>query len=62
MERILTDSVKKVLKLKKQEFYTIPSDEAEIRKANDDANRREKGMPMNFQGMVEMMSRMIRPR
>ena len=62
MERILVDSVKKVLKLKKQEFYTVPADEADLRKVKDDADRREKGMPMNFQGMVEMMSRMMRPR
>ena len=58
MERILVDSVKKVLKLKKQEFYTLPSDEADRRKAESDADRKAKNMPMNFKGMVEMMSRM----
>lgn len=58
MERILLDGVKKVLKLKKQDFYTIPSDEADRRKVADDADRQAKGMPMNFKGMVEMMSRM----
>ena len=58
MERILVDSVRKVLKLKKQEFYTLPSDEADRRKAESDADRKAKNMPMNFKGMVEMMSRM----
>ena len=58
MERILTDSIKKVLKMKKANFYTIPADEADARKAKADAERRERGMPMNFKGMVEMMSRM----
>ena len=55
MERILVDNVKKVLKMKKADFYTIPADEADARKSKDDADRREKGMPMNFQDMVEMM-------
>ena len=58
MERILVDSVKKVLKLKKQEFYTLPSDEADRRKVESDADRRAKNMPMSFNDMVEMMSRM----
>jgi lysophospholipase L1-like esterase len=58
MERILVDSVKKVLKLKKQDFYTLPSDEADVRKAESDADRKARNMPMNFKGMVEMMSRM----
>lgn len=58
MERILVDSVKKVLKLKKQGFYTLPSDEADVRKAESDADRKARNMPMNFKGMVEMMSRM----
>ena len=55
MERILVDNVKRVLKMKKADFYTIPADEADARKSKDDADRREKGMPMNFQDMVEMM-------
>ena len=58
MERILVDSVRKVLKLKKQDFYTLPSDEADRRKAEADADRKAKNMPMNFKGMVEMMNRM----
>ena len=58
MERILVDSVRKVLKLKKQEFYTLPSDEADRLKAESDADRKARNMPMNFKGMVEMMSRM----
>lgn len=58
MERILVDSVRKVLKLKKQEFYTLPSDEADRRKIESDADRKARNMPMNFKGMVEMMSRM----
>lgn len=58
MERILLDSVRKVLKLKKQEFYVLPSDEADRRKAEADAQRRSRNMPMNFNGMVEMMGRM----
>jgi lysophospholipase L1-like esterase len=58
MERILVDSVRKVLKLKKQEFYTLPSDEADRRKVESDADRKARNMPMNFKGMVEMMSRM----
>ena len=61
MERILTDAVAKVLKVENN-FYTLPSDEADRRKVTSDADRREKGMPMNFQGMVEMVSRMFRPR
>ena len=58
MERILIDSVRNVLKMKKAVFYTLPSDEADRRKAEADSDRRQKGMPMNFQGMVEMLSRM----
>ena len=58
MERILVDSVRKVLKLKKQQFYTLPSEEADRRKVESDADRKAKNMPMNFKGMVEMMSRM----
>ena len=58
MERILVDSARKVLKMKKADFYTLPADEADARKAKADADRQERGMPMNFQGMVEMMSRM----
>ena len=58
MERILVQSVRKVLKMKKADFYTLPADEADARKAKADADRQERGMPMNFQGMVEMMSRM----
>ena len=61
MERILTDAVAKVLKVENN-FYTLPSDEADRHKVTSDADRREKGMPMNFQGMVEMVSRMFRPR
>lgn len=60
MERILADSVKGVLKLKKQSFYTLPSDEADERKAAADAERRSRHMPMSFEEMVEMMSRMRR--
>ena len=58
MERILIDNVRNVLKMKKAVFYTLPSDEADRRKAEADSDRRQKGMPMNFQGMVEMLSRM----
>ena len=58
MERILVDAVKKVLKMKRQDFYTLPSDEADRRKAKADEERRERGLPMNFQGMVDWMSRM----
>ena len=58
MERILVDGLKKALKLKKQSFYTIPSDEADRRKVAADAERREKGQPMSFNDMVEMLSRM----
>ena len=60
MERILTDSIKKVLKLKKAEFYTLSSEEAEVRKLESDAKRRESGMPMTFEEMVEMVARMMR--
>ena len=58
MERILVDGLKKALKLKKQSFYTLPSDEADRRKAAADVERREKNQPMNFNDMVEMLSRM----
>jgi hypothetical protein len=44
--------------LKKQSFYTLPSDEADRRKAAADVERREKNQPMNFNDMVEMLSRM----
>jgi len=57
MERILVDSISKVLKMKKTDFYTLPADEAEARKVEADAKRRESGMPMNFQGMVEFVRR-----
>ena len=58
MERILVDGLKKALKLKRQSFYTLPSDEADRRKAAADVERREKNQPMNFNDMVEMLSRM----
>ena len=57
MERILVDSIKKVLKMKKAQFYTLPADEAEARKVKSDADRREKGMPMTFEDMVEIVRR-----
>ena len=57
MERILVDSISKVLTMKETEFYTLPADEAEARKVEADAKRRESGMPMNFQGMVEFVRR-----
>lgn len=58
MERILIDSVRKVLKLKKQDFYILDSDEADRRKAQADVDRKARNMPMNFNDMVEMLSRM----
>ncbi|MBR4817741.1 MAG: hypothetical protein IKZ72_03785, partial [Bacteroidales bacterium] len=58
MERILVDGLKKALKLKKQSFYTLPSDEADRRKAESDADRKARNQPMNFNDMVEMLSRM----
>jgi len=58
MERILVEGVRKALKMKKQEFYTLPSDEADRRKVESDADRKARNMPMNFNDMVEMMSRM----
>ena len=58
MERILTASIKKVLKVK-TDFYTLPADEAEVRKLASDAKRRESGMPMTFEEMVEMVARMM---
>ena len=59
MERILVESIRKVLKMKKADFYTLPADEAEARKLQSDEERRASGMPMNFQGMVEMVARMF---
>ena len=56
MERILVDSIRKVLKVK-TDFYTLPADEAEARKVESDAKRRESGMPMTFQDMVEFVRR-----
>jgi lysophospholipase L1-like esterase len=58
MERILTASLRKVLKVKTG-FYTLPADEAEVRKLASDAKRRESGMPMTFEEMVEMVARMM---
>ena len=58
MERILVDALKKALKLKKREFYTLPSDEADSRKAAADTERRAKNQPMNFSETVEMLNRM----
>ncbi|MBP5336660.1 MAG: neutral/alkaline non-lysosomal ceramidase N-terminal domain-containing protein [Bacteroidales bacterium] len=58
MERILTASLRKVLKVKTG-FYTLPADEAEVRKLASDAKRRESGMPMTFEEMVEMVKRMF---
>lgn len=58
MERILVEGLKKALNLKEQTFYTLPSDEADRRKAAADAERREKNMPMTFNDMVQMISRM----
>ncbi len=58
MERILVDGLKKALKLKRQSFYTLPSDEADRRKAESDADRKARNQPMNFNDMVEMLSRM----
>ena len=62
MERILVESVRKVLKMKKAAFYTLPADEADARKVKADAERRERGLPMDFQGMVEMVARMFQNR
>ena len=56
MERILVASIKKVLKVK-TDFYTLPADEAEARKVEADSKRRESGMPMTFQEMVEFVRR-----
>ena len=58
MERILVDGLKKSLNLKEQTFYTLPSDEADRRKAAADVERKEKNMPMSFDDMVQMLSRM----
>ena len=58
MERILVDGLKKALDLKEQSFYTLPSEEADSRKAAADVERREKNMPMSFNDMVQMLSRM----
>ena len=58
MERILVDAVKKVLKMKKANFYTLPADEADARKAKADAERTEKGQPLTVWGLIESMSRM----
>ena len=58
MERILVDGLKNALNLEEQSFYTLPSDEADRRKAAADVERREKNMPMNFNDMVQMLSRM----
>ena len=58
MERILVDGLKKALDLKDQSFYTLPSDEADSRKAAADVERKEKNMPMSFNDMVQMLSRM----
>ena len=57
MERILVESVRKVLKVKGP-FYTLPSEEADRRKADNDADRRAKGQPMTFEDVVGMMRRM----
>jgi hypothetical protein len=43
----------------KTNFYTLPADEAEIRKAKDDEQRRASGQPMTFEDMVEMVKRMF---
>ena len=59
MERILVDAVKQVLKMKKANFYTLPAEEADARKA--DAERTEKGQPLTVWGLIESMSRMRRP-
>jgi maltose alpha-D-glucosyltransferase/alpha-amylase len=58
MERILVDGLQKALKLDQASFYTLPSDEADRRKAAADQERREKNMPMSFSDMVQMLSRM----
>jgi lysophospholipase L1-like esterase len=58
MERILTASIKKVLKVK-TDFYTLPADEAEARKLKADEQRRASGQPMTFEEMVEMVKRMF---
>ena len=58
MERILTASIKKVLKVK-TDFYTLSADEAEVRKAKADAERRASGQPMTFEDMVERVKTMF---
>ena len=58
MERILTDSIRKVLEVK-TDFYTLPADEAEARKLKSDEQRRAGGQPMTFEDMVEMVKRMF---
>ena len=58
MERILTAGIKKALNVKTN-FYTLPADEAEVRKAESDAQRRASGQPMTFEDMAEMVKRMF---
>ena len=56
--RILTASVKRVLKVK-NDFYTLPADEAEARKLKSDEQRRATGQPMTFEDMVERVKKMF---
>lgn len=56
MERILVDAVIKNLKPGKRQFYTIPAEEADRIKAENDAKRKEMNMPMNFGELVKMFN------
>ena len=58
MERILVDSIRKVLKVK-TDFYTLPAGEAEARKLKSDEQRRASGQPMTFEDMVERVKAMF---
>jgi lysophospholipase L1-like esterase len=58
MERILVDSIRKVLKVK-TDFYTLPASEAEARKLKSDEQRRASGQPMTFEDMVERVKTMF---
>ena len=44
--------------MKKANFYTLPAEEADARKAKADAERTEKGQPLTVWGLIESMSRM----
>lgn len=58
MENILVQALRKSLKLgNKTDFRVLDSLEADRLKAQSDAERRAKNLPMNFSGMLEMMQR-----